>query len=247
MIFNQSFESGIFPEKLKLACITPIHKGSSKLAVTNYRPISVLQVISKLLEQLMYERLFHFLNKNKILYDHQFGFKNKKSTSMAILNIYSKLIDSIEQKKFSCSVFLDFAKAFHTVNHNIPQQNLEYYGIPGVALGLFKDCLQNRPQTVKVGGEISNQLTIKCGVPQGSVDDTSIFYSHKNLKNVEITLNNELTKVSEWLIANKLTLNVSKSNFVIFHPPQKKIHTNITPYINDKKLEQNNSQNIWEY
>ena len=69
--------SGIFPEKLKLACITPIHKGNSKLALTNYRPISVLPVISKLLEQLMYERLFNFLNKNKILYDHQFGFQKK--------------------------------------------------------------------------------------------------------------------------------------------------------------------------
>ena len=141
---------------------------------------------------------------------------------------------------------------------------MEYYGIRGVALGLFKDYLQNRPQIVKVGGEISNRLTIKCEVPQGSVlgpllfliyindiykssdilqfhlfaDDTSIFYSHKNLKNVEITLNNELAKVSEWLIANKLTLNVSESNFVIFHPPQKKVHTNITLYINDEKLEQ---------
>ena len=80
---------------------------------------------------------------------------------MAILNIYSKLIDSMEQKKLSCSVFLDFAKAFNTVNHNILLQKLEYYGIREVALGLFKDYLQNRPQIVKVGGEISNQLTIK--------------------------------------------------------------------------------------
>ena len=67
----------------------------------------------------MYERLFNFLNKNKILYDHQFGFQKKKSTSVAIIDIYSKLIDSIEQKKFSCSVFLDFAKAFGAVNHDI--------------------------------------------------------------------------------------------------------------------------------
>ena len=87
------------------------------------------------------DTIFNFLNKNKLLYDHQFGFQKKKSTSMAILDICSKLIDSIEQKKFSYSVFLDFAKAFDTVNHNILQQKLEYYGIRGVALGLFKDYL----------------------------------------------------------------------------------------------------------
>ena len=126
MIFNQSFGSGIFPEKSKLACITPIHKGNLKLALTNYRSISVLPVISKLLEQLMYDHLFNFLNKNKILYDHQFGFQKQRSTSMAILDIYSKLIDSIEQKKFSCSVFLDFAKAFDTVNHNILLRRITY-------------------------------------------------------------------------------------------------------------------------
>ena len=127
---------------------------------------------------------------------------------MAILDIYSKLIDSIEQKKFSCSVFLDFAKAFDAVNHDTLLQKFEYYGIRGVALGVFKNYLQNRPQLVKVGGEISNRLIIKCGVPQGSVlgpllflyyindiykssdilkfhlfgDDPSIFYSHKKLE-----------------------------------------------------------------
>ena len=120
-------------------------------------------------------------------------------------------------------------KAFDTVNHDIPSQKLECYEIRGVALGVFKNYLQNRPQIVKVGGEVSNPLTIKCQVLQGSVlgplmfliyindiyksseilqfhlfaDDTSIFYSHKSLKNVKITLNNELNKVSEQLIANK--------------------------------------------
>ena len=108
MIFNQCFASGTFPEKLKLACVTPIHKANPKLALTSYRPISVLPVISKLLEQLIYKRPSNFIDKNKIIYDHQFGFQKKKSTPAAVLDIYSKLIDSIEQKKFSCSVFLDF-------------------------------------------------------------------------------------------------------------------------------------------
>ena len=99
MIFDQCFVIGIFQEKLKLACVTPILKANSKLALTNYRPISLLPVVSKLLEQLIYKRLSNFLDKSKIVYYHQFGFQNKKSTSTAILDIYSKLIDSIEQKK----------------------------------------------------------------------------------------------------------------------------------------------------
>ena len=170
-------------------------------------------------------------------------------------------------EKFSYSVFVDFAKAFDTVNHDILLNKLEYYGIREVALDLFKSYLQNGPQMVKVGGITSNPMTVKCGVPQGSVfgpilfliyindihksseilkfhlfaDDTSIFYSHKDLRNVEMTLNNELAKVSEWLIANKLTLNVSKSNFVIFHPPQKKISKNVMLQINGEKLQEKKS------
>ena len=191
---------------------------------------------------------------------------------MAILDIYSKLIDSIEQKKFSCSVFLDFAKAFDTVNHDILLNKLKYYEIRGVALDLFKSYLQNRPQIVKVGGTTSNPMTVKYGVPQGSVlgpllflvyindihksseilrfhlfaDDTSIFYSRKDLRNIEMTLNNELVKVSEWFTTNKLT-NVSKSNFVIFHPPQKKISKNVMLLINGEKLEEKNLLNVWVY
>ena len=173
-------------------------------------------------------------------------------------------MDSIEQKKLSCSVFLGSAKAFDTVNHDIILNKLEYYGIRGVALDL---TYKNRPQIVKVGGITSDPMTVKCGVPQGSVlgptlfliyindihksseilkfnlfaDDTSIFYSQKDLRNVEITLNNELAKVSEWPIANKLPLNVSKSNFVIFHPPQKKISKNVMLQINGEKLEEKKS------
>ena len=143
--------------------------------------------------------------------------------STAVLDIYlfqTDTVDSIEQKKFSSSVFLDSAKAFDTVNHNILLNKLEYYGIRGVILDLFKSYLQNRPQIVKVGGITSNPMTVKCGVPHGSVlgpllfliyindihksseilkfhlfsDDTSIFYSHIDLRNVKMTLNNELLK-----------------------------------------------------
>ena len=165
LIFNQCFVSGTFPDKLKLACVTPIHEANSKLALTNYRPISVLPIISKLLEPPIYKKLSNFLDKNKIICDQQFGFQKKKSTSTTVLDIYSKLIDSIEQKKFSCLVFLDFAKAFDIVNHDILLNKLEYYGIRWVALDRFESYLQNRVQMVKVGGVTSNPMTVKCGVP----------------------------------------------------------------------------------
>ena len=110
-IFNQSFQFGVFPDKLKLACVTPIHKGNSKLNMTNYRPISILPTFNKILEKLMYKRLINFLEKNKILFQHQFGLKKNKSTSLAILDIYTNLTKSMENDSFSCCVFPKFCKS----------------------------------------------------------------------------------------------------------------------------------------
>ena len=116
-IFNESFKTGIFPDLLKLAHVTPIHKGNSRMAVTNYRPISVLPNITKIFEQIVHKRVYDFLILHNIIYEHQFGFQKNKCTSLAFLDIYSELIKSIENKDFSCYIFLDFAKAFDTVNH----------------------------------------------------------------------------------------------------------------------------------
>ena len=108
---------------MKYASVTPIHKGGSKLLLMNYRPISILPLFSKILEKVMQQRLICYLNKYKIIYEHQYGFQKNKSTSLAIMDMYSKLIDAIEKKQYSCGVFLDFAKAFDTVNHEILIKN----------------------------------------------------------------------------------------------------------------------------
>ena len=168
-IYNHSFETGTFPTKLKSAIVTPIHKTDSKLYLNNYRPISVLPIFSKVLERLMHSRLMNFLTNNKSLFEHQFGFQQNKTTNMAILDIYSNIVEAIENNETPCCIFLDFAKAFDTVNHKILLQKLMNYGIRGLPLKWFESYFQKRQQTVKINNIYSDVLEIKCGVPQGSV------------------------------------------------------------------------------
>ena len=245
-IFNLSFSTGKFPDSLKIAKVIPVYKSGSKLEPVNYRPISLLPLFSKLLEKVMHERLYNFLEEEKILYQHQYGFQKKKSTEHAILAIQSKIVKSFENKEIPCCVFLDFAKAFDTVNHDILLYKLQHYGIRGISLNWFESYLKNRKQCVHCN-ETSDILPITCGVPQGSIlgpilfliyindipnssaiinfqlfaDDTCLFYSHKNLDILESTFNQELIKINNWLIANKLSLNIGKSNVILFRPRNK--------------------------
>ena len=263
LIFNKSISLGQFPTAFKIAKVIPIYKSGPKTECCNYRPISLLSIFSKIFEKVMHSRTITFLHKFKILNKRQYGFQKGKSTEFAILDLYSKIVDAFENNERSCCVFLDFAKAFDTVNHNILLSKLNYYGIRGNALSWFKSYLSNRNQCVEVNGKQSSLQHINCGVPQGSVlgpllfllyindinqsskvidfflfaDDTSIFCSHKNLKVLEETLNTELVNVSDWLIANKLSLNVDKTNVILF----KNKNTNegqIDLYINDELLKE---------
>ena len=241
-IFNKCIEEGNFPDVLKMSKIIPLHKGDSIFEIINYRPISLLPIISKIFEKLIFERLFGFITEHNILYQNQFGFQKNKSTELAVNSILSSVTTSLENKETAYCIFLDFAKAFDTVNHNILIQKLEYHGVRGKALDLFKSYLSDRQQFTEIDDTLSDMEYIKCGVPQGSVlgpllfliyindiiesstllkfflfaDDTTIFYSCKPNDHTEQILNNELAKVSNWLAANKLSLNVSKSNFLAF-------------------------------
>ena len=142
-ILNQSFSNGIYPELLKIALVVPIHKGDSKMLVNNYRPISLLPLFSKLFEKLVQKRLLNYFLKHDLLFKHQFGFMAGRTTEMAILDLYMKIIDSIDNGEVALTIFLDFAKAFDTVNHNILLKKFYHYGIRGLPLKWFESYLSN--------------------------------------------------------------------------------------------------------
>ena len=196
----------------------------------------------------MYERLYKFLDSFEILYTLQFGFRESYSTSHALLSLTETIKKSIDDGKFGCGIFLDLQKAFDTVNRKILLQKLEHYGIRGKILDWFRSYLSGQSQYVIVNGHSSEILHITCGAPQGSVlglllfqnyvndlpyvskilkfylfaDDTSIYYDSENLITLQKTVNRELRKVRKWLEANRLSLNIAKTNYVIFHSPVKR-------------------------
>ena len=262
ILFNQSIAQGVFPQPLKNAKVIPCHKGDSILEMSNYRPISLLPIFSKVFEKLMYTRVIAFINKHKILYKNQFGFQSNMCTEYAVNSLINNVTKCLENQETGICIFLDFAKAFDTVNHDILLKKLEYYGIRGIAQNWFKSYLSNRMQGTDIGGIQSSLNYIKCGVPQGSVlgpllfllyindivnssklfqftlfaDDTSLFYSQKNTTNMSQIVNIELEKISHWLGANKLSLNVKKSQLLVFTLSKKIPDINLT--INGEALKE---------
>ena len=179
----------------------------------------------------------------------QYGFQEKCSTQHALADIVNRIQFNFDEKLFSCSMFIDLNKAFDTVNHSILLQKLEHYGIQGVLNNWFSSYLNNRYQATQVGSHVYKKERCLCGVLQGSVlgplllllyindiynssdklsfylfaDDTNLLYAEKNLRSLETVVNEELRNIGNWLMVNKLSLNVKKSNFVIFRLYQKHI------------------------
>ena len=168
-VFDLSLKKGIFPEKLKIAKVTPIFKTGEKSCVNNYRPISVLSCFSKILERIMYNRLYAFLIENNILYDKQFGFQKEHSTEHAILQLTNQILQSFSHGTFTLGVFIDLSKAFDTVDHSILLKKLSLYGVRNVNLKWFKSYLSNRKQYISTDQGNTDMATISCGVPQGSI------------------------------------------------------------------------------
>ena len=263
-LVNCSFRSGQFPDELKIAKVCPIFKSGDKNIFSNYRPISVLPSFSKIFEKAMFNRLLNYLNINNSLAKNQYGFRPKHSTYMAIQDMYDKISKSLDDREVSIGIFIDLSKAFDTLNHSILLKKLEHYGIRGVSLNWFIDYLSHRKQYVRYNETSSSSLIISCGVPQGSIlgpllfilymndiancsnilhfilfaDDTNIFYSCKNYLDLMNVVNEELVKLSNWFRANKLSLNVKKTHYILFGSNRKKINcTNFSIVLEGNNLD----------
>ena len=262
IIINKSLTEGTFPSLFKVAQICPIYKKSDKSKCVNYRPISLLSNLSKVFERIMYNRIEKYLETANILYDHQFGFRKSFSTEHALMSITEQIKSNFRKKSFSCGVFVDLEKAFDTVNHSILISKLKYYGLQEPSISWLSSYLTNRSQQVSLNGQLSTSRPVTCGVPQGSIlgpllfliyindmnkaiknstvyhfaDDTNLLYSHKNPKTLKKVMNKDLKALYEWLCANRLSLNVSKTEFIVFRPPKKSLSNRIVLTLNRTKI-----------
>lgn len=240
---NICFETGTFPSLLKTSVVTPIHKGGNGEDVNNYRPISVITVLAKILEKLLNIRLLNYLDQHKILSASQFGFRKGISTEDAVSSLTSFVINNLDKGTKCASCFIDLKKAFDTVSVPILVQKLGKIGIRGVQLALFNDYLTGRTQRVKLDDTVSDTLDVTYGVPQGSVlgptlfliyindlcetslnnakiftyaDDTAIVFSGTNWNEVRKNAEEGMAWLANWLKLNLLTLNTSKTNYICF-------------------------------
>ena len=172
--------TGVFPSVLKTAKVVPVFKKDSKLDYSNYRPISLLSNIEKILEKLMYKRLYTFLNKNNVIYNLQFGFRQQYSTSHALINITENIRKALDDGNIGCGVFVDRQKTFDTVNDQILLAKLNNYAICRVSNDCFKSYLSNHNQYVFIKGYGTGLASINCGIPQGSVLGPLLFLSYIN-------------------------------------------------------------------
>ena len=240
-ILNLSLSSGIFPDSWKVARVAPIFKEGPTDERSNYRPISVLPAVSRLFEKLVYDQLYRYLDENELICLQQSGFRSLHSVVTCLLKCTNDWYVNIDKGKYTAMIFIDFKKAFDTVDHGILLDKMKFYGICGLEHDWFRSYLNNRKQFCKVNGVPSDIKDIDVGVPQGScfgpllfllyindlpfalkkaetnmyADDTMISYSSKTLDELHMVLNAELVNIEKWLQCNKLSLNVVKTQAMV--------------------------------
>ena len=243
-IINLSIITEVVPNGFKQAKVIPLFKKGSKLDPGNYRPVSVLNVFSKVLERAVHNQLNEYLEKKSILYHKQSGFRSRFSTDSCLIGLTDYVKSEVKRGNFVGMILIDLAKAFDTVDHDVLLSKLEAVGVTSVSW--FRSYLSDREQCVEVNGVRSDFLPITCGVPQGSIlwpqlfllyindmctsvecdlslyaDDSALIYSHSDPYFIARHLNAQLASCKTWLIDNRLSLHVGKTESILFGSSRK--------------------------
>ena len=263
-VINLSLEHGVVPDAMKVAKVSPIYKNSgNNNLIKNYRPVSLLPVFSKVLERIVYNRLYKYITKHALLSISQYGFQKGLSTELAILELQDRVAEILGDSTRCLGIFMDLSKAFDTLDHQILLYKLEHYGVRGIALDWFKSYLSGRTQYVSINNTDSDVKPLTCGVPQGSIlgpllfliyindlalvfdkgipilfaDDSNGIYIASNYKDLTTNVNTELRIIAEWFRTNKLAVNESKTKYMLFHTRGNNPPEEIVITLNDKVLE----------
>ena len=268
-LINQSLHQGLFPEALKLAKVIPLFKKGDASCFNNYRPISLLLSVSKIYEKIVHNQLLSYFNVHKLFFDNQYGFRPLHSTESASLELVDRIFSLLDEDKIPFAIFMDLSKAFDTLNHDILLHKLTYYGVNHNQLSWFESYLSNRKQYVSFNNSKSSISQTQLGVPQGSIlgpllfliyvndaatvsplfkcilyaDDTTLISTFCSASPAQL-LSDELNNVFLWLCSNKLSLNVAKTKYMVFHSPNKPPPDFPDLYINESILERVNQFNF---
>ena len=268
-IFSLSLEQGIFPEKLKTSRTVPIFKSGDRSNIDNFRPISLVNTFSKILEKIVALKLTNYLEINKLISPWQFGFQKNINTEHNLINVTNFIGNALNNGEYCIGIFFDLKKAFDVVQHHILLPKLKRMGITENSLLWFESYLKNRKQVVDIDGTLSKEKNIDCSVLQGSIlgpllflcfindfphstilksfmfaDDTTCLISGKNLNELINLVNIEIQKIALWYRNNKMAVNTSKTKYIIFHSRGRTFDRVNDIFYNSNDYGNNNPENI---
>ena len=247
LIFNCSTSTGVFPDEWKCFKVIPLFKNGSHSELNNYRSITIIPVVAKVFDRIVYDQVLAYINKHNLISNYQFGFRGLHSTATAILEATGNWAYNIDSGCVNAVIFLDLKEAFDTVDHDILLSRLNAYGIRGVVHKWFESYLNGRHQKCFVNGCLSENRALICGVPQGTIlgpllfllyindlpnclshsqprmfaDDTQLTYADNDIAKIELNLTNDLESIREWLIIKQVTQNMSKTEFMVIGSRQR--------------------------
>ena len=241
---NFSMALGSFSNACKIAKVKPLFKKGSKTDPSNYRPISLLPLLSKVFERVVLDQSEEFLSLNKILYDYQSGFRKNHSTDTCLSFLNEKFLKGFDDDLVTGKILINLQKAFDTINHDILLKKVSIIGFSDHTVKWFQSYISNRKFIVNLENSLSEVSSISCGVPQGSilgpllfliyvddmpmavkcdlflyVDDTCLVFQSKNVKDIEKQLNEDFANICDWFVDNKLSIH-----FVKLSPPFSLLH-----------------------